>query len=81
MKRSAGEVGLNYAVLVVFSGIAIIPLVGVVLSAVTPTDDPQGGFRIPSAIHLGNFVEAWSRGSLPMPLTRTRRPPLTGRSP
>ena len=32
------------------------------MSAVTPADDPQGGFRIPSAIHLGNFVEAWSRG-------------------
>jgi raffinose/stachyose/melibiose transport system permease protein len=62
MKRSAGEVGLNYLVLVVFSAVAIIPLVGVVLSAVTPTDDPQGGLRIPSAIHLGNFVEAWNRG-------------------
>ena len=62
MKRGAGEVGLNYLVLVVFSLIAIVPLIGVVLSAVTPTDDPQGGFRIPSAIHLGNFVEAWSRG-------------------
>jgi raffinose/stachyose/melibiose transport system permease protein len=62
MKRSAGEVGLNYLVLIAFSMVAIIPLVGVVLSAVTPTDDPQGGFRIPSAIHLGNFVEAWSRG-------------------
>ena len=62
MKRSAAEVGLNYLVLIAFSVVAIIPLVGVVLSAVTPTDDPQGGFRIPSAIHLGNFVEAWNRG-------------------
>ena len=62
MKRSAGEVGLNYLVLIAFSMVAIIPLVGVVLSAITPTDDPQGGFRIPSAIHLGNFVEAWNRG-------------------
>ncbi len=62
MKRSTGEVSLNYVVLIVFSLIAVIPLVGVVLSAVTPTDDPQGGFRMPSAIHLGNFVEAWSRG-------------------
>jgi raffinose/stachyose/melibiose transport system permease protein len=62
MKRSAGELGLNYLVLIAFSVVAIIPLVGVVLSAVTPTDDPPGGFRIPSAIHLGNFVEAWNRG-------------------
>ena len=62
MKRSAGEVGLNYAVLVVFSVVAIIPLIGVLLSAITPPDDPQGGLRIPSEIDLGNFVEAWSRG-------------------
>ena len=47
MKRSAGEVGLNYAVLIVFSVFAIIPLVGVLLSAVTPTDDPQGGLPDP----------------------------------
>ncbi len=62
MKRSAAEVGLNYVVLAAFSLFAVIPLVGVLLSAVTPTDDPQGGLRIPSRIELGNFVEAWTRG-------------------
>jgi len=29
---------------------------------VTPVVDPQGGFRLPSSVDLGNFVEAWSRG-------------------
>src|SRR5688572_27119122 len=62
MKRNAGEITLNYAVLIVFSLVATVPLFGVLLSAITPADDPQAGFRIPSAVHLGNFVEAWSRG-------------------
>lgn len=62
MRRNPGEIGLNYVVLVFFSVIAVIPLVGVLLSAVTPSSDPQGGFRIPSRIDLGNFAEAWSRG-------------------
>jgi raffinose/stachyose/melibiose transport system permease protein len=62
MKRSAAEVTLTYAVLGLFSLIAIVPLIGVLTSAVTPTDDPQEGFRIPSRLDLGNFVEAWKRG-------------------
>ncbi len=62
MRRSPGEIGLNYAVLVFFSVIAVVPLAGVLLSAVTPPGDPQGGFRLPSKIDLGNFAEAWSRG-------------------
>jgi len=62
MRRSAGEVTVNYLVLGLFSLLAVVPLLGVLLSAVTPVDDPQGGFRLPSRIELGNFVEAWSRG-------------------
>lgn len=53
---------LSYVVLGLFSLVAVLPLVGVLLSAVTPAGDPQGGFRIPSAVALGNFAQAWSRG-------------------
>ncbi len=62
MRRGTAEVTLNYVVLGLFSLLAVVPLVGVLLSAVTPSDDPQGGFRLPSSVEWGNFVEAWSRG-------------------
>jgi raffinose/stachyose/melibiose transport system permease protein len=62
MRRGTAEITLNYVVLGVFSLLAVVPLVGVLLSAVTPADDPQGSFRLPSSVELGNFVEAWSRG-------------------
>ncbi len=62
MKRGRAEIALSYAVLGLFSILAVVPLTGVLLSAVTPSTDPQGGFRVPTRVDLGNFVEAWSRG-------------------
>ena len=62
MKLTRREITLNYAVLSVFSVFAVVPMIGVLLSAVTPASDPQRGFRLPSSIDLGNFVEAWNRG-------------------
>lgn len=61
-RRRPAELGLTYGVLGVFSLVAVVPLLGVLLSALTPASDPQGGFRIPSRVELGNFAEAWSRG-------------------
>jgi raffinose/stachyose/melibiose transport system permease protein len=62
MRIARREAVLNYLVLGVFSLFAVVPMVGVLLSAVTPAGDPQAGFRLPSSIDLGNFVEAWNRG-------------------
>jgi raffinose/stachyose/melibiose transport system permease protein len=61
-RRAPAELALTYGVLGVFSLVAVVPLLGVLLSAVTPASDPQGGFRVPSRVELGNFAEAWSRG-------------------
>ncbi len=60
--RRPAELALTYGVLGLFSLVAVVPLFGVLLSAVTPASDPQGGFRVPSRVELGNFAEAWSRG-------------------
>ncbi|MCZ2404692.1 carbohydrate ABC transporter permease [Paenarthrobacter sp. Z7-10] len=62
MRIRRREMAFNYTVLIIFSAIAVIPLLGVLLSAVTPKGDPQGGFQLPSGLDLGNFVEAWNRG-------------------
>ncbi len=62
MRRGRVEVTVNYVVLIFFSLFAVVPLIGVLLSAVTPASDPQGGIRLPSSLALGNFAEAWVRG-------------------
>ncbi len=62
MKRSAGGVVVSYLVLILFALIAVVPLIGVLISAVTPAGDPQGGFRLPSQFAWQNFADAWDRG-------------------
>lgn len=62
MKTSRIEQLATYVILVLFTVIALFPLVGIALSAVAPPEDAIGGFSIPSGIHLQNFTEAWVRG-------------------
>lgn len=62
MRISRAEATLNVAVLALFSLLAVIPLVGVLLSAVTPASENSGGFAIPSRVDLSNFASAWTQG-------------------
>ncbi|MEA9983970.1 MULTISPECIES: carbohydrate ABC transporter permease [Subtercola] len=61
MKISLPEKLVTYLVLTFFAAFALVPLLGVVITAVTPSST-SGGFQIPRSIDLGNFVEAWNRG-------------------
>ncbi|KQM60968.1 MULTISPECIES: carbohydrate ABC transporter permease [unclassified Agreia] len=61
MKLSLGEKLVTYLVLVIFAAFALVPLLGVVITAVSPSSSTSG-FRMPESIELGNFVEAWDRG-------------------
>ena len=56
------ERAANYAILVFFSVVALFPLLGVVLSALTPSDEAGGGFSVPHHLAPGNFVTAWTQG-------------------
>lgn len=56
------EVVLNYVVLAVFSIFAIVPVIGVLLSALTPQKDSSAGLHIPSSLAFGNFKDAWGQG-------------------
>ncbi|MGZ4427779.1 MAG: carbohydrate ABC transporter permease [Nocardioidaceae bacterium] len=56
------ERAANYAVLFFFSAVALFPLVGVVLEALTPSTDAGGGFAVPTSLDPGNFVTAWTQG-------------------
>jgi raffinose/stachyose/melibiose transport system permease protein len=62
MKISRLEATTNYAILSLFTIIALVPLLGVVLRSVSPSAEAAGGFGIPSRIVLANFVEAWEMG-------------------
>lgn len=56
MRVSAAERTMNYAVLIVFSLIAIAPIVSIVTTALSPQTGAAPG------IHLGNLAEAWTVG-------------------
>jgi raffinose/stachyose/melibiose transport system permease protein len=52
----------GYSVLVVFSAIALYPVVGIVLSAFQPPGSGVG-FALPRELHFENFARAWSEGN------------------
>jgi raffinose/stachyose/melibiose transport system permease protein len=52
---------LNYAILIFFALVALYPVYGVLMNALTPPGEPAG-FRIPSTVHWANFSDAWSQG-------------------
>ncbi len=52
----------TYAVLVVFSALALLPLIGVLLSALTPPSEATASFSWPDRPDLGNFAAAWTQG-------------------
>lgn len=63
MNLSRTERIANQLILAVFAAFAVIPLLGVLLSSVTPADQNSGGFAIPHSIDLRNYGTAWSRGN------------------
>jgi raffinose/stachyose/melibiose transport system permease protein len=58
---SRGEQTLGYVVLGVFSLIALLPIAGIVFTAL---QDPNGGASFGSfdGLHFGNFKDAWEEG-------------------
>lgn len=56
------EQALGYAILGLFSLIALYPIVGIVFTAL---QDPRGGAAFGSfdGLHFGNFADAWEQGS------------------
>jgi raffinose/stachyose/melibiose transport system permease protein len=52
---------LNYAILGVFSLVAIYPVLGVLATALDAPGS-AGGFHLPSELHFSNFSNAWTEG-------------------
>jgi raffinose/stachyose/melibiose transport system permease protein len=53
---------VTYAILVVFSVIALVPLAMIVLEAMHPAGQLENGFSLPSGIHFDTFRQAWNVG-------------------
>jgi raffinose/stachyose/melibiose transport system permease protein len=53
---------VTYAILVLFSVIALAPLAMIVLEAMHPAGQLQTGFSLPSGLDLGTFRDAWRVG-------------------
>jgi len=61
-RGSRSEQTANYAVLAVFTVIALVPIVGILLTAFTPEGSTATGFALPHSLDWHNFVTAWQRG-------------------
>ncbi len=62
MTTSPFERYLTYAVLALFSVMALVPLVGVVLAALHPSGELLSGLSLPSSFSLHTFRVAWDEG-------------------
>lgn len=56
------ERGVNYAILIIFTVIALVPILGILTSAFTPSTASSTGFSIPHTLAWHNFLTAWNRG-------------------
>ena len=54
----------NYGILVAFSLVALLPLLGIVLTALRPAGELVTGLGVPDELSLGNFARAWEDGGL-----------------
>jgi raffinose/stachyose/melibiose transport system permease protein len=63
VKIRSSERIINYVILTIFTAVTLMPLIGVLLSALTPDAESGPGFTIPSALDFGNFVSAWNEGN------------------
>jgi raffinose/stachyose/melibiose transport system permease protein len=52
----------TYAILVVFTVIAVVPVLQVLTTAISSPTSLQPGLHWPGGLHLNNFVAAWNRG-------------------
>ena len=63
---SRGQIALNYALLTLFSFMALFPVFGVFLASVYPSGTQPSSFAPPPHLDFHNFVTAWTNGHFSM---------------
>jgi raffinose/stachyose/melibiose transport system permease protein len=64
MRLPRHEVALNYGILSFFALLTVLPLYGLITTALEPQTATAPQFGFPAHIHLSNFVDAWKIGHL-----------------
>jgi raffinose/stachyose/melibiose transport system permease protein len=59
---SRPQIILNYALLVLFSFMALFPVFGVFIASVYPSGTNPSSFKLPSHFSFDNFARAWTQG-------------------
>ena len=81
MTAARREQLLSYAVLGVFSVLAIYPILSIVLLALHERSDLVTGFSIPDSLDFGSFGDAWTAPDACASSSRSRCPACAGSSP
>jgi raffinose/stachyose/melibiose transport system permease protein len=53
---------MNYAILVFFCVVAVVPIIGIATASLNTGETSPGGFALPDGIHLGSYSRAWDQG-------------------
>lgn len=64
MRLSRHEIALNYGILAFFALITVLPLIGLLTSALGAPSAAAPQFGFPTHLHFANFVDAWRQGHL-----------------
>jgi raffinose/stachyose/melibiose transport system permease protein len=56
------EIAVSYVILVAFAAMAVLPILGVLVMALTPASESSATFGIPSRLDFENLTTAWSEG-------------------
>ncbi|MBO1740618.1 carbohydrate ABC transporter permease [Leifsonia sp. TF02-11] len=59
-RRPIGAPIATHAILIVFSVLAILPLVSIVLASLQPLGSTSEGLQLPRALDFANYVRAWN---------------------
>lgn len=62
MNTSRLDRTVTYGILIIFTLVAVVPVLQIVTTALTSAQDARPGLRLPDGFHWDNFVTAWRRG-------------------
>lgn len=57
---------LSHGLLLLFSAIALLPFVSILLISLYPNDQPATGLALPHSLNFGNYVRAWDAANFSM---------------
>lgn len=63
-RRSAASALTTHVILIFFSAVGLLPLVGTLLVSLYPADQSAEGLALPHSIDVGNYARAWNAANM-----------------